>query len=176
MVRRGFAHQAVLILFLFASVPVMMWFYLSSKNANANPSVKGISSKESRDSSGFLISILSEGGSWDLYQYLCKTNDECTKNLEGGLRWETISGGVTSGHEIYTEEMPEWDSYRYIKLFAKPSWGSSYRKFTFQVVGEASSSMHWFKNGSEYIDTVLIPLEDIKEGLLREVRFADKSD
>jgi hypothetical protein len=108
-----------------------------------------------------------------LYQYFCKTADECKKELDSGTRWETLSGGQTTGHEIFTSEVPEWNAYRYIKIYTKPSWGSPYRKFTFQVVGDANTSMHWFKSGSEYIDTILIPIEDIREGQLREVVFTD---
>jgi len=172
--RRGHAHHAVLIFVLFASVPVMMWIFLSLKSSAQNPSVKGVSSKEgSTENAALVVNMTSKRGTWDLYEYFCTSIEDCTKAVDSGVRWETLSGGQTDSHEIMISEIPEWRSYKYIKIFAKPSWGAPYRKFDFYYSGGGDVSVHAFNNKSEEVDAVLVAVQDVKSSLVKEVSFSD---
>ena len=124
MNQKGFASP--LILFLLVSVFMLagFWIFTNDINVSSSSDVHGASTPKKYAKPGLGVSVTSTG-TWDLYEYLCVTESECTQSLQSGKRFGTISGGATSLHAIEIEASREWSSYKFIKLFVKSACQSN---------------------------------------------------
>ena len=94
---KGFSLPIVLIVALFISLPVMFFFFSTRATA---PNVKGAFTTANV---GFDVQISSNKGTWDLFEFLCTTKEECTTSLTGGKRLETIGGGQVKTYDVVVE-------------------------------------------------------------------------
>lgn len=159
----------VIVIATFLIIPIAFWF-LTSKNTDGN--IQGAKTKSG--SAGVVIDIKSSQGTWDLNEYLCKNIDECLESLFSGKPLETISGGVVGDKFITIKYVSEWDSYEFLKIFVKPGWGSTIRKFNASLSNDVSGAYieRFIYGGSDY-DVVLVPIKDIKDTLLEIATFSD---
>lgn len=162
--RKGYSAPFILLfIFLFTLVPVTYWL-INNNSTDAN--VKGTAT--TKDTSGtLLINVSSTEGVWDLVEYLCVDMEECSEAPNSGAKIETISGGVASEHEILISYQDSWESFRYLKIVAKPGWGSKTRAF-YATLSEESrsrgSTILYFED-SEVKNALIIPLEAFKPGM-----------
>ncbi len=159
----------VIIVATFLIIPIAFWF-LTSKNSDGN--IQGAKTKG--DSAGVIVNIKSSQGTWDLNKYLCKSEKECLESLVAGKSLETISGGVVENKLITIKYASDWDSYEFLKIFVKPGWGSTLRKFDASLVnGVSEVYMESFVYGESDYDVVLVPIKNIKDTLLEVATFSD---
>ena len=85
--------------------------------------------RENTDKTGLVVTVKSTGPTWDFYEFLCKTYEECATSLEAGYQMPVISGGQTEGHEILIEPSSDWKQYSYIKYYVKNAWGLNSSQF-----------------------------------------------
>lgn len=165
---KGFSLPIVLILALFISLPVI--YFVFSARASA-PKVKGTSTAANV---GFDVQISSTKGTWDLFEYLCATKDECTKALAGGKRLETISGGQASTYDVVVEPSQDWSAYKYIKLFVKPGWGSPFRSFSVDNTAQISGAEFiTLTEGQSAYNAILVPISSIQDKFYTSINFSD---
>ena len=99
----------------------------SSRDAQILGSSQSI--RESTDKTGLAVTVKSTGPTWDFYEFLCKSYEECASSLEAGYQMPVISGGQTEGHEILIEPSSDWKQYSYIKYYVKNAWGLNSSQF-----------------------------------------------
>lgn len=165
---KGFSLPIVIIVALFISLPVIYFLSISKPQQQT---VKGVSSVKN---SGFSIQIKSTNGTWDLLEFLCNDMDECTQSLTSGKRVETISGGITDSYEVFLEPSSDWDNYEFIKIYAKPGWGSSAR--TFSVVDKGvvpGTIVQTFTEDDVEQPFIIIPLDPVKSEFYTSANLAD---
>lgn len=145
----------------------------SHKDQNAN--VMGISSSDnSVEKKGVSVQVKSTSGTWDMYQYLCKTKDECLSDLFSGYSSGSVSGGASDNVNIYIEALNNWKDYEYLKIFVRPGWGSDSSSFN---VTNSSSELQAIRNTINYKgashNIVLIPLENMLSGMTGTINFSN---
>ncbi len=159
----------VIIVATFLIIPIAFWFY-SSKDSEGN--IQGAKTKS--DTPGIIVKIKSNNGTWDLNKYLCVNKEECLESLISGRSLETTSGGIVEGKYITIKYTSDWDSYEYLKVFVKPGWGSTIRKFNASLVSSVSGVyIESFTYGGLDYDVVLVPIKSIENTLLEVSEFSD---
>src|SRR3989344_5972756 len=158
----GFSVPIILVvILLFVLAPVGYYYLVNSQNPD---SVKGMSTSSS-DGNGFVFYITSNGGTWDLSEYLCKDMTEWVRGLTSGELFGQISGGTTTDHEVYISYSDNWKNYEYMKVYITPGWGTSNREyFVSQTVGEIQTLQ---SDGNEKV--LIIPLNRDESNRVVEV-------
>ncbi len=110
---------------------------------------------------GFSVLVKSDGPTWDFYEFLCKSLEECRQSPEAGYQLPLISGGQTEGHEIIVEPNSNWSGYSHIKYYVKGGWGQG--SPIFRLVTPTGI------NGTEVGDFdgmtfVILPISSVKQG------------
>ena len=155
------AHPIVILLFLILSASVII-IYSYSKNYAENR-VKGVS--KSVNTAGFSVNIKSSD-SWDFVEYLCSDLDNCTKN-------STISGGRTSMHELIIMKGLNWENINYVKVFARPGWGSESRRFSLVINNQIAKPTTLMDDGKPY-EALILPVEEVTTEFIESVAvFSD---
>ena len=176
--QKGFSVSFVVIfIVLFIATPIIFWWATAKNNFSVQNDIKGASTYDSIQSkNGLLIEISSKQGTWDLFEYLCKTKEECVSSLLGGKRWGTVSGGTTSeNHQVIIESSDEWDNNKYLKLFVKSGWGSPERKFGVSGVEYiADTSVETTSYEGDQYQVVVLPLDSVKLRLYKTIVFSDQ--
>lgn len=169
---KGFSVPIVVIFVaIFLAVPLVYLFL--SKNSSNNVDVKGASAQVEVTKTGLGIFITS-GGTWDLFEYLCKDLDECSKDLMSGNRWGTVSGGAVQDFRVSVPSDSDWGSSKYLKIFVREGWGSMQRSFDLKLINseEGISEKPFTYSGSEY-KVILIELEKIKNKAIDIATYSD---
>ena len=123
----GFSHFYI---FIFALVLVSGFSIYRQSSISKKDKVLGESEKAIvNERNGFSVLVKSNGPTWDFYEYLCKSLDECKTAPESGYQLPLISGGLTEGHEIIVEPSNEWNGYKYLKFYVKGGWGQDFANF-----------------------------------------------
>lgn len=171
---KGIKLPLVLIfLALFLSIPVLFFYYIKDKNVDTT-NVKGVQS-EIPSKSGITVRVSSNGGTWDLHQFLCDDKEACLKTLNIGKPWGIVSGGVTKNYEFNIAANQKWESnFKYIKLFVRSSWGSMSRDFNPTVLNQSdlTETFTITSDGVSY-KVILVPLEKINENSAILIDFRD---
>jgi hypothetical protein len=129
MKQRGFNLPSVIILVtLFVSVPVL-YFTLVLKHPKTD-NVRGVATEIASSEGGVIVKVSSKNGTWDMFEFLCKSESECIQSLKSGKQWGVVSGGSTDGHEVLVEKSPEWKDFKFVKVFVHSAWGSISREFS----------------------------------------------
>ncbi len=150
----------VVVLFVLAFMIIPLGFWLSGARSITSGEVRGVAS--SGVNSGTHLLIISNSGSWDVFEYLCKNKEECEKSLNSGKKLEAVSGGKTEGSTISLSYMESWKDYEFVKIYAKQGWGSNgYGDFEItkkQVDGFGEVIQ------LEKQNVLLIPIKDVQAG------------
>jgi len=174
--QKGFSIPAVFVLVaLLIFVPVLFWFLTNRVDFSKADNVRGASVvSEKYAKSGFGVSVVSKSGTWDLYEYLCKTKDECEVSLTSGKNWGIVSGGETTEHDVMIEASDEWKGYKYLKLFVKPSWLGSDNRYRVIKSGDvlAPEVVKFIDSGKE-IETLFIPVSGLFDKYQKSAVFSD---
>ncbi len=165
---KGFSLPIVLIVALFISLPVMFFFFSTRATA---PNVKGAFTTANV---GFDVQISSNKGTWDLFEFLCTTKEECTTSLTGGKRLETIGGGQVKTYDVVVEPDQAWNDYKFIKLFVKSGWGSPFRTFSVsdpaQIPGAEVTKI---TEGLSDYNIILLPITSVQNSFYTSINFTD---
>ncbi|OGC77525.1 hypothetical protein A2619_01940 [candidate division WWE3 bacterium RIFOXYD1_FULL_39_9] len=160
--KNGYVSPLVLFfIFLFISIPIIYWGATSwGKSA---VSVKGTSDVVLAGGRGISVEVTSVGGTWDLYAYLCNSEEECSDNLTSGKKIGVFSGGNSEQFLVQIPYDSSWDSHKYVKLYVKTGWGSTSR--TFSVSGQDEQLGLIYKEyagdtGRKY-NLILVPVEKL---------------
>jgi hypothetical protein len=164
---------AVLFISVFLAIPILYFFYTQPPANLEGESVKGVRSGEISENGGVSLVVSSSFGTWDLYEYLCVSMDECLSGLMSGKEWSTVSGGTTDGHEVNITFPPTWEEYEYLKVFVLPGWGSSSRSFN--VSGSESLIVEPYTYEGGTYSVGLIPLRS-EDGAAKGSVFVELSD
>jgi hypothetical protein len=168
--QKGFARPLLLILlFLVIALPLTYKVVSNRINSTKSENVKGSSSVNEKP--GFSVRIVSADGTWELIQYVCVTQEECTSGLTSGKRVGSVGGGATELQEIFVPTAPEWKDYKYIKYFVKPGWSSTQRVFKISDLGTFANSI---KKSFTEADAVIAPIESILTTFQKSATFSDK--
>ncbi len=159
----------IVIVATFLVIPIVFWA-LTFKKTDEN--IQGARTKIG--AAGVLVKINSTYGTWDMAKYLCKTRDECLESLVSGKILETTSGGGVEDQFVSVRYTKDWDSYEFLKMFVKPGWGSSVRKFYASLTENISRSFveNFTYNGMDY-EVVIVPVKGIGDTLLEVAKFSD---
>lgn len=169
---QGFSHILVLIAFL--AVVGAIGFFVSPQKNNQDEvlgSAQATSSAVTR--SGFSVVVNSSESAWDFFEFLCTTYEECTQSLTSGFQLSIISGGPTQGYEIFVEPSRDWESYKFIKYYVKPTWTGSSALYTPSALELVQGSQtHTFD--STGVQAVIVPLEPFKTQFYHATSFSDQ--
>jgi hypothetical protein len=173
---KGFSSTLILIIIaLLLVLPIALWVSFNKISSSlSKESVKGASSSTIYAKPGFSVKVVSKGGGWDLFQYLCKTIEECEISVDSGKRGGTVSGGSVDSKEIIIGFDPSWSEYKYIKYYVKPSWSNDaavLRKFNVTDLGSYPDSISKEMGG---INFVISPLTDIQSKFQKSATFSDQ--
>ena len=174
MSARGLTIPFVMIFVaVFISVPLLFWYV---SNSGRPSDIRGASdSNVEADVSGLKFGVNSFGGTWDLFAYLCEDYETCVESLTAGKKHKVVSGGTGEDFGIAVPKVEEWDSYEYLKVFVKPSWGSHHR--TFKVLENVKStdvSVETIEVEGEEITLVLVYLENAESLPAGVATFSDR--
>ncbi len=163
----GFTLPVVLIFVLaFLAAPLVFW--LKGSKGGEQPNVQGSESFSSKE--GTYIQVTSEKGPWDLFEYLCKTKEECVESLTSGKKWEAISGGTTVGSSIKINYSELWKDFKYLKVFVKPGWGVSTHSFALKnEFGAVDAETKVFDNDQ----ALILPISVLESGNYTFLLFTD---
>lgn len=163
----------ILVLVALIVIPSSIWYYKSRESSVMGAFAK----KETIMENGFSVYVESAEGTWDLLEYLCKDKEECTKSLDSGTQWGSVSGAQTDYHEVLVDYANDMDAYGYIKLFVRPSWHQSSRIFEIEDGNSfTDGEFHELSNNGKKIQVLLIPTEKIKNGFVKTVLFTDRNN
>ena len=163
----------IIFIALFLAIPVLFYFY-TVKKGDKNGNVQGIYS-EVPSKPGVTLRVSSNGGAWDLHQFLCDDRDACLKSLTVGKPWGIVSGGLTQNYEFNIAPNQNWGSqFKYIKIFVRSSWGSMSRDFVVTPLHDGGDVelIDLLSDGVDYT-VVLIPLDSITSSSTVLVAFQD---
>lgn len=176
--QKGYSVPLFLIVTLVVlTVPAYYWVSTNQLNVSASRDIRGAASTgNSHSAPGFSVSIVSASPTWDLVEYLCKSQEECSTSLTSGRRLGTVSGGETEFHEVIVEYSAEWQDYKYIKYFVRPGWNASDSNFTVSTLGDIPGSevLSLAENGDEYV-AVIAPISSLKNGFYTSATFSNSS-
>ena len=68
----------LIIILVFAGIPATFWVISSRDSVDEN--VQGAHS----GSTGVVLKIVSNGGAWDMFKYVCESREKCLESLESG--------------------------------------------------------------------------------------------
>lgn len=163
----------VLALFLF--IPSAYFLYIYSSGIKEEKEVKGASVSEINiPEKGLSVNVSSKVGTWEMYQYLCDTKDDCLESLMSGTRLGTVGGGVVSDYTIKVVPNSLWEGKEYLKLFIKSGWGSPARSFKVTDIGgvpgtEVENTTY---EGITY-ELLLVPADDVTNFFYNSGSFSD---
>jgi hypothetical protein len=160
----------VVALFVLAFLVAPLGFWIAGSHDLAQRQVQGAVSVHLDE--GVYVKIISGKGSWDLFQYLCKTQDECTQSLSSGRKWESLSGGITEGSSKRLNYSDTLNGYQFIKVFVKSGWGSSDKNMFRVDVTSLSPEVEMVQ--IDGADAVLIPVDVIKAAAFKQIIFSDQ--
>lgn len=154
--QNGFALPALLLFVAgFLIIPLGFWFV--SKQGN----VQGI--KTDTPAQGVAVQIVSQGDSWDLYEYLCETREECVESLTSGKRWESVHGGVTAGSNVFIRYNDVLKDYKYMRVAVKQSKGG--------YLGIRQGAEVARVEGTQVF---LVPIESLTNNTAKTLEFSDQ--
>jgi hypothetical protein len=174
--KKGFtAWYVIMFLILFISLPLLLWHAIFKENAVTRPIVKGASSVNS-SRNGVEINVVSLMGSFDLYQFVCPSKEECEKELLGGKKYAVVSGGKSdeAGKSIFVENSDLLDEFEYMKIFVRSGWGSASTPYSIKSIQsvEGAYITDISDSGSKY-SAVVFPLKTLSEGRSGPINFSD---
>jgi len=157
----------------FLSIPFIFYVY-TNKNTSETGNVQG-STSEIPTELGVTLRVNSQGGAWDLHQFLCDEKEACLKSLTIGKPWGIVSGGVTQNYEFNIAPDQNWGTdFKYLKIFVRSSWGSMSRDFVPSLLhGENLVESTTITSDGVTYDVVLIPLENITDTSAILIEFSD---
>lgn len=168
--QKGYARPLLLVLLLLVIALPLTYKVVSNRiNSTKSENVKGSSAINEKP--GFSVRVVSSGGTWELIQYVCVTQEECTSGLTSGKRVGSVGGGATVLQELFVPTAPEWKDYKYIKYFVKPGWSSTQRVFKISELGTFTDSV---KKTFTEADAVIAPIEHILAAFQESATFSDK--
>jgi hypothetical protein len=158
----------IIIISAFIIIPVVFWVFTFRNNAD---NVRGTTVA----SSGVLVKIISEKGSWDMSKYLCEDISTCLESLTSGKSLEKTSGGWGAGQTLVIRPTSDWSQYEYIKIFVKSGWGSSERFFSASLSEDTikGGSIEKFNYGGNTYESVILPVEILRSEIAGSVTFSD---
>jgi hypothetical protein len=170
--QKGYAALLILIVaFLILSAS---FYFVFGSNLRKNDIQGASSTKNGNSKHGFSILISSSTPSWDLVEYLCSSEDECTSGLTSGTRWGSISGGETELHEVILDYNNQWDSFGYIKLFVRSGLFSDESAFRIVDKGQIpDSKVYQIEEDGTTYDVVVIPTKMVSENFYESARFSN---
>jgi hypothetical protein len=167
--QKGFARPLLLvILLLIIALPLTYKAVSKIIVSTKSEEVKGTTTVNEKP--GFSVKVISSKGTWELIQYACTTQEECTSGITSGKRLESIGGGTTASQDIFIPAVPEWKDYKYIKYFVKPGWGSTQRNFKVIELGTFTGSI---KKTFTEVDAVIAPVENVLTAFQKSATFSD---
>lgn len=135
--------------------------------------VKGVTDT-SDFSRGLSLTLTSRKTSWDVFQYLCNDLETCTESIDSGKRISKLSGDVTELKELIVVPMPFWDGYKFIKVYARPSWDILSPGFNVVSAGDVpGTEVAEIPYGSAKQQVVIIPIEEILNQYYKSATFSD---
>ncbi len=166
---KGFSAHLV----IFAVVAIVGFgLYYFTHDSDSND-VKGISDL-SQKSSGVTIYITSKNTSWDLFQYLCKDMEECTKSADSGKRISKTSGDVVDLKNIYISPDANWNNYSYLKLYVRSSYDVISDGFEVVSYGNVpDTDVLELTLGSSKQKAVILPIISILETYYQSASFSN---
>jgi hypothetical protein len=165
---KGFSATALaIIITIVLSFSLVTWIAYSNSSA---PKVRGASSSGDLIKPGFSVDVSSQKGTWELYVFLCEEKDTCLESSDSGVRWLTKGGGKTSDSEVFLEATDLWDKYDYIKVFAKPGWGSDERKFS---VSKENIPLEVEVKNIDGFDILVLDSRDLRTDFYKVANFSD---
>ena len=171
--QKGLSVPILIILLTLFAASGLGYIGYSINNA-PKADVKGAISTPNIDK-GFSININSNG-TWDFFEYLCKTLSECENTLTSGKKFATISGGSTTDHEVVVASTASWKDYDYIKVFAKPGWGSISSGFSLTNLNstiDATIKTYTDSAGMSY-EAVIVPINAVEGAFVDSIAtFSD---
>lgn len=174
MHQKGFASPILVLLLIIVFLLAGFWFFTNDINVSSSAQIQGVSTLASGARSGLGVSVASESGNWDLYEYLCVTAEECKQALTSGKRWGTVGGGAAALHQVEIEASAEWENYTHLKIFVKPSWQNISSQYKVLGLGDVpGSEVVKLSDGGVAFDAVLIPLENVSSRYFKSVTFSD---
>lgn len=119
---------------------------------------------------GFSVLVKSDGPTWDFYEYLCKSLEECKSSPESGYQLPLISGGQTEGHEIIVEPNADWNGYSHIKYYVKSGWGQGAGNFGLSSKVAIGGAQIGDFDGMTY---VVLPISSVRSGFDTSTVFSN---
>ncbi len=169
--QKGFAQPLLVIAFIaFVGLSGALWLLNSDFLSNDN--VKGTSTDvQASEKPGLVVDVTCSGGTWELIQYLCKTEEECNSSLTSGKRIGSIGGGEADSQKITIPTAPNWNEYKYIKVFVKHGWNSRVTGFE---VSNLNNSGGIFAQKFGEDSAVIVPMELVLNNSQDVASFSDK--
>ena len=119
---------------------------------------------------GFSVMVKSNGPTWDFYEFLCKSLEECKSSPESGYQLPLISGGESEGHEIIVEPNGDWSGYNYIKYYVKGGWGQDSSNFRLATPTNIAGAQVGDFAGMPF---VIIPINSVRQGFDASAVFSN---
>ena len=169
-------HKSLLLLAIsLLSLPILYWVFNNQFNFSfSGPNVKGSNIASMEGKNGVLVSIRSNGISWELVEYLCVTREECVADLNSGTHFGTVGGGGSEAatHDFFIEYSRQFDNYSFLKIYLKPGWLNSSMRFLVDEIGTIEGSeLVTFENNNSEFDAIIIPLDAIKNSVVKSANF-----
>ncbi|MDC0449000.1 hypothetical protein OAL67_00075 [bacterium] len=152
---------------LFVIIP-LSYFLFVYKEGYSDPNVRGAKTNEVIPTNGFSLQVTSKGGTWELYEYFCKTKEECLTSLMSGERFGNVGGGAVEDYDVFLTPDDSWEEYKFVKVFIRAGWGSTDRSFN--LVGAEVLQVDY--EGSTY-NVLLVPVEDVLDRYYIAGKFID---
>ena len=158
----------LIIILVFAGIPTVFWFLSSKEDIDEN--VQGVRS----GSTGVVLKIVSNGGAWDMFKYVCESREKCLESLESGKKLDVTSGGGLEEQSVAIKYIHEMESQEFMKIFVKPGWGTVERTFSVSLDSNTSDvTIEKMKFGNSDIDIVLIPMTYLHSEVFDLATFVD---
>lgn len=108
------------------------------------------------------LSIMIKGsGKWDLFEYVCKRNENCEQSPTAGRRLSTVSGGgeAEEEHEVVIDYDETWSEYERVKLFVRPAPDSEEENFRVEEGSEIPrSEVRMIGEEKNQVEALIIPV------------------
>mgnify|MGYP001013730207 CR=1 FL=1 len=158
----------LIIILVFAGIPTAFWFLSSKENVDEN--VQGVRS----GSTGVVLKIVSNGGAWDMFKYVCESKEKCLESLESGKKLDVTSGGGIEEQSVAIKYTHEMESQEFMKIFVKPGWGTVERAFNVSLDLDASDvSIEKMNVGNNDFYIILIPMKYLHSEVFDLATFVD---
>lgn len=155
--QKGLSVPLLLILLTLFAASGLGYISYSISTKNIKTDVQGASIVPKIDK-GFSI-LINSTDTWDFFEYLCKTKEECENSLNSGKRNATVSGGATTNHEVVIAKSDDWNDFEFIKIYVRPGWGSRSNNFNLDMNSLEKSLLNksFFESQISH-EVVLIPI------------------